>query len=106
MIGTFSRHVSIAHFLTRRYIVSTFLGKVPPDGRSRLGSTWAAERWVGMQLLLRIQREGPTAQPGQGWRFAVRPEPKRSSEIPNPKDFPAGGVCGCSDPKRTQILGD
>lgn len=44
MIGTFSRHVSIAHFLARRYIVSTFLGKVPPDGRNRLGSTWAAER--------------------------------------------------------------
>lgn len=126
----FSCHVSIAHFLSRQYILSTFSGKVSPDGNSSLGRSlaWrgcrelcrAIEEW----LLLRIQRKGPTAQPGQdeqGQRFGIRFEPVLGSRRPKPWRFsrqepgqaalPVLGsspdaVCRWPDPTHSQIKQD
>jgi len=53
------------------------------------GSSWAERselsgRRGAVRLLLRIQRDGPTAQPGQGERFGIRSEPVLGSEHPKP----------------------
>ena len=75
MKGMFSCHVSIAHFLSRQRILSTFLGQVSPDGSSRLGRTWA---WGGRWELLgrAVRAVGP---PRSGEVIAPYPEVRSHS---------------------------
>lgn len=62
-----------------------------------------------MRFLLGIQRKGPIAQPGQGYRFGIRFEMALGSEHPRPKRFPGRSrgrqLCPRSAPAQTPSAG-